>query len=49
MAHDLATSDALLDMSRNLMSRLDDNMKLKFSTSNKKEIKFEHNDSQYRL
>ena len=49
MAHDLATSDALLDMGRNLMSRMSDEMRPKFSTSNKKEIKFEHNHSQYRL
>ena len=49
MAHDSTTSDALFDMSRNLIDNMDKELRPSLDKSNKKEIKFEHNDSGYRL
>ena len=49
MAHDSATSDNLFAMSRNLIERMDDNMRPTFKKSNAKEIQFEHNNAGYRL
>jgi len=48
MAHDSATSDALFDMSKNIIDRMDES-KPETHRSNAKEIKFAHNDSGYRL
>lgn len=47
MAHDSATSDALFNMSRNLIDNMDEPPILQ--KSNAKEILFEHNKSGYRL
>jgi len=47
MAHDSATSDALFNMSRNLIDNMEDPPALQ--KSNAKEILFEHNKSGYRL
>ena len=47
MAHDSATSDALFNMSRNLIDNMEDPPTLQ--KSNAKEILFEHNKSGYRL
>ena len=47
MAHDSATSDALFNMSRNLIDNMDEPPTLQ--KSNAKEILFEHNKSGYRL
>ena len=49
MAHDSATSDALFDMSKNIISHMDPEFAPSFKKSNAKEIQFEHNDSKYRL
>lgn len=49
MAHDAATSDNLFNMSRNIIERMEDDMRPKFKRSNAKEIQFEHNDAGYRL
>ena len=49
MAHDSATSDALFNMSRNIIDRMDDDMRPQFKKSNAKEIQFEHNNAGYRL
>src|SRR5690606_19275887 len=49
MAHDSATSDALFDMSRNVISNMSDDFRPVLKKSNAKEIRFEHNDSGYRL
>ncbi len=49
MAHDAATSDALFNMSRNIIDYMDDDFRPEFKRSNAKEIMFEHNDSGYRL
>ena len=49
MAHDSATSDALFDMSKNIIERMNDDTKPETHRSNAKEIKFAHNDSGYRL
>ena len=49
MAHDSATSDALFDMSKNIIARMDSSMAPGFKKSNAKEIVFDHNDSRYRL
>ena len=48
MAHDSATSDALFDMSKNIIERMGES-KPETHRSNAKEIKFAHNDSGYRL
>ena len=47
MAHDSATSDALFNMSRNIIDNMEDPPTLQ--KSNAKEILFEHNKSGYRL
>jgi hypothetical protein len=47
MAHDSATSDALFNMSRNLIDNMEEPPKLQ--KSNAKEILFEHNKGGYRL
>jgi len=47
MAHDSATSDALFNMSRNIIENMEDRPVLQ--KSNAKEILFEHNKSGYRL
>jgi len=49
MAHDSATSDALFDMSKNIIERMNPETKPETHRSNAKEIKFAHNDSGYRL
>ena len=49
MAHDSATSDALFDMSKNIIERMNPETKPEVHRSNAKEIKFAHNDSGYRL
>jgi len=49
MAHDSATSDALFDMSKNIIERMNEDTKPETHRSNAKEIKFAHNDSGYRL
>jgi len=48
MAHDSATSDALFDMSKNIIDRMGESKPETFR-SNAKEIKFAHNNSGYRL
>jgi hypothetical protein len=48
MAHDSATSDALFDMSKNIIDRMGES-KPETYRSNAKEIKFAHNNSGYRL
>ena len=47
MAHDSATSDALFNMSRNIIDNMEEPPRLQ--KSNAKEILFEHNKSGYRL
>ena len=47
MAHDSATSDALFNMSRNIIDNMEEPPAL--NESNAKEILFEHNKSGYRL
>jgi len=47
MAHDSATSDALFNMSRNIIDNMEDRPTLQ--KSNAKELLFEHNKSGYRL
>jgi len=47
MAHDSATSDALFNMSRNIIDNMEEPPAL--NKSNAKEILFEHNKSGYRL
>ena len=49
MAHDASTSDNLFNMSRNIIERMDDDMRPVFKKSNSKEIQFEHNNAGYRL
>ena len=49
MAHDSATSDALFDMSKNIIARMDPAMAPAFKKSNAKEIVFDHNEARYRL
>lgn len=49
MAHDAATSDALFNMSRNIIDCMPPLFRPAFKKSNAKEIMFEHNDSGYRL
>jgi len=49
MAHDSATSDALFNMSRNIIDYMNPDFRPEFKKSNAKEIMFEHNDSGYRL
>ena len=49
MAHDSATSDALFAMSKNLILNMPKEYRPATSRSNAKEIKFEHNEAQYRL
>ena len=49
MAHDAATSDNLFNMSRNIIDRMDEDMRPVFKKSNAKEIQFEHNNAGYRL
>ncbi len=49
MAHDSATSDALFNMSKNLIDRMEDEFRPALIASNAKEIKFEHNNAGYRL
>ena len=49
MAHDSATSDALFDMSKNIISHMDKEYAPVFKRSNAKEIVFDHNDAKYRL
>ena len=49
MAHDSATSDALFNMSRNIIDYMSEDFKPELKKSNAKEIHFEHNDSGYRL
>lgn len=49
MAHDSATSDALFAMSKNLILNMPIEYRPKMVKSNAKEIKFEHNEAQYRL
>ena len=49
MAHDSATSDALFDMSKNLIQYMSKEYAPTFKKSNAKEIQFEHNDAKYRL
>lgn len=49
MAHDGATSDALFNMSRNIINYMNPDFRPEFKKSNTKEIMFEHNDSGYRL
>ena len=49
MAHDAATSDSLFNMSRNLIERMEEDMRPSYKKSNAKEIIFEHNDAGYRL
>ena len=49
MAHDSATSDALFDMSKNLINHMPPEFAPVFKKSNAKEIQFEHNDAKYRL
>ena len=48
MAHDSATSDALFDMSKNIINNMKE-LAPAFKKSNAKEIQFEHNDARYRL
>jgi len=49
MAHDAATSDALFDMSRNIIDNMDTIFRPTLKKSNAKEILFEENKSGYRL
>ena len=49
MAHDSATSDALFDMSKNIISNMPPEFAPVFKKSNAKEIQFEHNEAKYRL
>ena len=49
MAHDSATSDALFDMSKNIITHMEPQYAPTFKKSNAKEIQFEHNDAKYRL
>ena len=49
MAHDAPTSSALFDMTRNLIDHMEDDMRPKYAKSNAKEMKFEHNNAQYKL
>ena len=49
MAHDSATSDALFDMSRNVIKNMDEEFKPELKKSNAKEIILGHNDASYRL
>ena len=49
MAHDSATSDALFDMSKNIIARMDPEIAPQFKKSNAKEIVFDHNEARYRL
>jgi hypothetical protein len=49
MAHDSATSDALFNMSRNIIDNMPTHMKPTLQKSNAKEILFEENKSGYRL
>jgi hypothetical protein len=49
MAHDSATSDALFNMSRNIIDNMPTHMKPTLQKSNAKEILFEDNKSGYRL
>ena len=49
MAHDSATSDALFAMSKNLIGNMNEEYRPELIRSNAKEIKFAHNDAQYRL
>ena len=49
MAHDSATSDALFNMSRNLIDNMESSFRPELQKSNAKEILFEHNKSGYRL
>ena len=49
MAHDSATSDALFNMSRNLIDNMEGSFRPELQKSNAKEILFEHNKSGYRL
>jgi hypothetical protein len=49
MAHDAATSDALFNMSRNIIQYMPEDFQPELKKSNAKEIGFEHNDSGYRL
>ena len=49
MAHDSATSDAMFNMSRNIIDNMHPDFKPAYKKSNAKEIQFEHNDSGYRL
>ena len=49
MAHDSATSDALFAMSKNLISNMPIEYRPDMLRSNAKEIKFAHNEAQYRL
>ena len=49
MAHDSATSDALFDMSKNIIARMEPKYAPVFKKSNAKEIQFDHNDAKYRL
>ena len=48
MAHDSATSDALFDMSKNIINNMKE-LAPAFKKSNAKEIVFDHNDARYRL
>ena len=49
MAHDSATSDALFAMSKNLILNMPKEYRPEMLRSNAKEIKFAHNEAQYRL
>ena len=49
MAHDGPTSSALFDMTRNLIDHMDPEMAPVYAKSNAKEMKFEHNNAQYKL
>ena len=49
MAHDSATSDALFDMSKNIIQNMPGEFAPVFKKSNAKEIQFDHNDAKYRL
>lgn len=49
MAHDSATSDALFAMSKNLILNMPKEFRPQMVKSNAKEIKFAHNEAQYRL
>ena len=49
MAHDAPTSDNLFNMSKNLIARMDDDMRPTYAKSNAKELIFDHNEAGYRL